>query len=327
MPLALQSTEQSIIHHHNSDSNNSTTYSSAESQYKFEENTPCALPCLAVTQENNNNNNNSQFPAAANPPSSSLSSSSSSSSSPRRGVPLSSIVSVLVSEWSRAYTVGALQGDIESMCMISQAHYSKNGWGCIPHDTQRGAEWLYRAKKAVNDNAVKDAKRCAAAAATSRARILDRAAREAADLEKDILLENVFEVDELATLDEAATMMIPTTASDSSCTTASSSSSSSTDCVLSTLPDTSASSLILDNGSLSSGSLVSHEDGTINNHDLLQDAMHAANVYNHGGVDSDGSGSTCNSVTDDSHSSSSSASSSLCMSAVSVDHAHSTLSS
>ena len=56
-------------------------------------------------------------------------------------------VSVLVDDWSRSYTAEALNGDVESMCMLAQASFSKNGFGCIPHDPERGKDWLERAKR------------------------------------------------------------------------------------------------------------------------------------------------------------------------------------
>ena len=101
-------------------------------------------------------------------------------------VPLSTIVTVLVDEWSRSYTVGALQGDIESMCMLSSAHFAKSGFGCIPHDPARGYDWLERAKKAVVEQAARDAKKYGV-------KICRRdVGQKEAEVEKDILTSDVF---------------------------------------------------------------------------------------------------------------------------------------
>ena len=115
-------------------------------------------------------------------------------SAPR--VPLSTIVHCLVEEWSRSYTALALQGDTEAMCMLAQGHFSRVGYGCIPHDAARGYEWLARAKQSVADAAAADAKRCGRKPCTQAIGVKAQA------IERDCLEDNVFEVDEHTMLDD-----------------------------------------------------------------------------------------------------------------------------
>ena len=104
-------------------------------------------------------------------------------------VPLSSIVSVLVDEWSRSYTVEALKGDVESMCMVAQGHFSRQGWGCIPHDMQRGHHWLARAKATMIEHAAAEAKRF------GRKPCMASTSSKAAELEEQCINDNVFELE------------------------------------------------------------------------------------------------------------------------------------
>lgn len=107
-------------------------------------------------------------------------------------------MSVLVDEWSRSYTVEALKGDVESMCMLAQGHFSRNGWGCIPHDMQRGHDWLARAKQAIIDAAAVEAKRF------GRKPCMMATSAKATELEEQCLQENILELEcaPEATLDD-----------------------------------------------------------------------------------------------------------------------------
>ena len=96
---------------------------------------------------------------------------------------------MLVDEWSRSYTVEALKGDVESMCMLAQGHFSRNGWGCIPHDTQRGHDWLARAKQTVIDAAAQEAKRLGRKPCKISSHV------KAQELEEQCLTHNVFELE------------------------------------------------------------------------------------------------------------------------------------
>jgi len=121
-------------------------------------------------------------------------------SRPSARVPLSSIVSCLVEEWSRSYTIEAMKGDVESMCMLAQGHLSKNGYGCIPHDIERGKEWMEKAKKQVIEDAkkeeeLKNKNKIAAAAALLQTEA--EALKKSQDLEKSITTENVFDETEV----------------------------------------------------------------------------------------------------------------------------------
>jgi hypothetical protein len=96
---------------------------------------------------------------------------------------------VLVDEWSRSYTVEALKGDVESMCMLAQGHFSARGWGCIPHDMQRGHDWLARAKQTMLEHAAADAKRF------GRKACMASTSSKAAELEEQCIRDNVFELE------------------------------------------------------------------------------------------------------------------------------------
>jgi hypothetical protein len=99
---------------------------------------------------------------------------------------LSCVVSALVEEWSRSYTAEALKGDVESMCMLAQGHFAPDGWGCIPHDIDRGYDWLARAKQTVVDQAAADAR-------SQGKKLCSRISQEKAEaLENDIINESVF---------------------------------------------------------------------------------------------------------------------------------------
>jgi len=126
-------------------------------------------------------------PVSASSSSSSVLPSSGAAPSPR--LPLSAVVSALVGEWSRSYTVEALKGDVESMCMLAQGHFSRNGWGCIPRDVERGHDWLARAKQAVLVQAAEEAKRHGRPLCS---RTSSAMKEKAAALEQDVIHENVF---------------------------------------------------------------------------------------------------------------------------------------
>jgi len=110
-------------------------------------------------------------------------------------VPLSSIVSVLVSDWSRSYTAAALNGDVDSMVAVARGHMRRDGWGCIPHDERRAQQWLLRAKRAYAKVANEEARRA------GRKIEKDEIKRRQALLEREVM-ENAWEDDGYANDDE-----------------------------------------------------------------------------------------------------------------------------
>jgi len=57
-------------------------------------------------------------------------------------IPLSSLISELVSSWSRAFIDLATDGDTSSMTLVAQMYLNADGWGSISYNREEGIKWL-----------------------------------------------------------------------------------------------------------------------------------------------------------------------------------------